>query len=48
MILGAGFPDAEILSDRLPPSLMKTSGGGLFVNRGGAVGYVKTFRNKQN
>ena len=37
MILGGGFPDTEILSVRLPPSLMKMSGGGLLVNRGGAV-----------
>jgi len=38
VILGTGFPDAEIPIDRFPPSLMKMSGGGLFKKRGGAVG----------
>ena len=37
MILGAGFPDAEILSDSLAPSLIVMDGGTLEVKRGGAV-----------
>ena len=37
VILGAGFPDAEILSDSLAPSLIAMDGGILEVKRGGAV-----------
>ena len=37
MILGTGFPDAEILSDSLAPSLIVMDGGILEVKRGGAV-----------
>ena len=37
MILGAGFPDAEILSDSLAPSLIVMDGGVLEMKRGGAV-----------
>ena len=37
MINGAGFPDAEILSDSLAPSLIVMDGGILDVKRGGAV-----------
>jgi len=38
VIFGGGFPNAEVLSDRFSPSLREMRGGGLFVNRGGAVG----------
>ena len=37
MIFGAGFPEAEILSDSLVPSLIVMDGGILDVKEGGAV-----------
>ena len=38
VIFGVGFPDAEILSERLSPSLTEMDEGILEVNLGGAVG----------
>jgi len=37
-MFGAGFPDAEIISDTFSPSLREMSEGGFSLNRGGAVG----------